>query len=170
MNQIVLGLRKSFNSKITKSVDWRIKQLNALEKLLSENESEICAALKKDINKHALESTLSEIGMIKNAIIHALNHIDEYVKPKKVSPQFPMNLSYSAYVQNQPYGVVLVIGAWNYPFQLSLVPLVGAIASGNCVLIKPSELADESAKLIEKLVHKYLDQVGYLRVCIDDLK
>ena len=159
MNQIVLGLRKSFNSRLTKSLDWRVKQLNALEKLLIENESEICASLKKDLNKHALETVLSEIGMIKNAIIHTLNHLDENVKPKKVSPQFPMNLSYSAYVQNQPYGVVLIIGAWNYPFQLCLVPLVGAIASGNCALIKPSELADESAKLIEKLVHKYLDKV-----------
>lgn len=159
MNEIVLGLRKAFNSNVTKNAAWRVKQLKNLEKLLSENENEICEALKKDLNKHRQESVLYEIGMTKNAITHILNNFEEYVKPTKVTPQFPLNVSYSAYVQHQPYGVVLVIGAWNYPFQLTLVPLVGAIASGNCVLIKPSELSEHSATLIEKLVQKYMDPV-----------
>lgn len=98
-----------------------------------------------------------EIGVIKNAINHCFNEIDEFAKPRKVTPQLQMRLSYSAYVQYQPYGVVLVIGAWNYPYQLCLVPLVGAIAAGNCVLVKPSELSPASAKLMAKLIPQYLD-------------
>lgn len=160
MNDIVQNLKDSFSSNKTLDVNWRIQQLNALEKLLIENEKQICDALKIDLNKHENDSILSEVGMAKNAIIHALNHIEDYAKPKKVSAQFPINLAYSTYVQYQPYGVVLIMGAWNYPFQLCFVPLVGAIASGNCVLIKPSELAKKSADLIEVLVTKYLDKVN----------
>jgi acyl-CoA reductase-like NAD-dependent aldehyde dehydrogenase len=160
MNDIVQSLRKSFNSNVTKSIDWRIKQLKGLERLLIENESAICSALEKDLNKHAQETVVTEIGMIKNAITHSLNHIHEYSKPKAVTPQLQMRMSYSAYVQYQPYGVVLVIGAWNYPFQLCFVPLVGALSSGNCVLIKPSELSEASSKLMEELIPKYLDPVS----------
>ena len=161
MNDIVLSLEKSFKSNKTKNQKWRVGQLKALEKLLIENEKDICDALKKDLHKHQQETIVTEIGMIKNAIIHALNHIHEYNEPKQVTPPLTLRMSYSAYVQYQPYGVVLIIGAWNYPFQLCFVPLVGAIVSGNVVLIKPSELAEESARLISKLVAKYLDPVSY---------
>jgi acyl-CoA reductase-like NAD-dependent aldehyde dehydrogenase len=101
-----------------------------------------------------------ELLMAKNSIKETLDYIDEYQKPQKVTPQLQMRLSYSTSIQYQPYGVVLIIGAWNYPIQLTLVPLVGAIASGNCVLIKPSELSEHSAKLIEKLIPKYMDNVS----------
>jgi aldehyde dehydrogenase (NAD+) len=118
MNDIVLELRKSFNTGKTKGVEWRIEQLKLMEKMLIENENEICDALKKDLNKHPQEAIITEIGMIKNAIIYALNNIDDYVKPKEVVPQIQMRMLYSAFVQRQPLGVVLVIGSWNYPFQV----------------------------------------------------
>ena len=162
MNDFVVKLRNSFNTGKTKNVKWRIQQLKALQTLLNENNDEICDVLKKDLNKHQQESVITEVGMIKNAITHSLDHMSEYAKPKAVTPHFPMRIMYSAYVQYQPLGVVLIIGAWNYPFQLCFVPLVGAIASGNCAIIKPSELSEESAKLIERLCTKYLDQVNKL--------
>ncbi len=98
--------------------------------------------------------------MVKNSIQETLDSIDEFKKPQSVTPQLQMRLSYSTAVQYQPYGVVLIIGAWNYPVQLTLVPLVGAIASGNCVLVKPSELSENTAKLLEKLIPKYMDNVS----------
>lgn len=118
MNDIVLELRKSFNTNKTKTLEWRVAQLKALERLLVENENEICVALKTDLNKHSQETIITEIGMIKNAIIYALEHIEDYVKPKEVAPQIQMRMLYSTYVQYQPFGIVLVIGSWNYPFQV----------------------------------------------------
>jgi acyl-CoA reductase-like NAD-dependent aldehyde dehydrogenase len=73
-------------------------------------------------------------------------------------------------IYNDPYGVVLIMGAWNYPIQISLLPLVGAIAAGNCAIIKPSEVASASAELMARLIPKYLDQVMYTFIALDGLK
>lgn len=160
MDTLVQSLRTNFNKNTTKSVNWRKTQLKALEKLIDENTKELCDAIKLDLNKPEQETIAFELGLIKNAIIHSLDHIDEYINPIKVTPQIQMRMSYSTYVQYQPYGVVLIIGAWNYPYQLCLVPLVGAIAAGNCALIKPSELSPKTAEIIEKLIPKYMDTVS----------
>lgn len=153
MEYLVGKLRTSFKTNETKCIKWRRDNLLALQRLLDENKSELCDALKKDLHKHELETTGMEFGVIKNGITHALNHLDSHVKVKKVHPI----IQGRTYVQNQPYGVVLIIGAWNYPYQLSLVPLIGAIACGNCAIVKPSELSPNSAALLEKLWPKYFD-------------
>lgn len=157
MNEVVGTLRATFKTNETKSVKWRRNNLLAVQRLINENADELCSALKKDLNKHKNEVHGMELGVIKNSITFALNNLNSYTKPRQVKPIVQARALYSTYVQYQPYGVVLVIGAWNYPLQLSLVPLVGAIASGNCVLVKPSELSSHSSELLEKLWPKYFD-------------
>lgn len=158
MENCVKDLRASFQTNATKSVEWRRSQLKAMQRLIDENYTELCDSLKKDLNKHELETNGMELGVIKNSIHYALSNLNSFVKPKKVNPIIQGRALYSTYVQYEPYGVVLVIGAWNYPLQLTLVPLVGAIASGNCALVKPSELSQHSSALLEKLWPKYFDQ------------
>jgi len=158
MDSLVRKLRGSFKTNETKSVKWRKENLLALKRLINENEKELCDALKADLNKHEQETISMEIGIINNSIVHALNNLDDVVKAKKVKPIIQGRALYSTYVQSQPYGVVFIIGAWNYPYQLTLVPLVGAIACGNCALVKPSELSVNSAALLEKLWPKYFDE------------
>lgn len=157
MDVTIGQLRATFKTNETKDLKWRKKNLLALQRLINENQEELCEALKKDLNKPALEVIGMEFGLILNSITFALNHLEEMSKPKKVTPIIQGRALYSTYVQNQPYGVVLIIGAWNYPYQLTLVPLVGAIACGNCALVKPSELSQSSAMLLEKLWPKYFD-------------
>jgi len=155
--------RELFRSNSTKSVEWRRTNLKSMQKLINENYTELCDALKKDLNKHEFETNATEIGVIKNAITYALGHLDSYAKPKKVAPIIQGRALYSTYVQYEPHGVVLIIGAWNYPLQLTLVPLVGAMASGNCAIIKPSELSKHTAKLLEELFPKYF-LPNYIRI------
>lgn len=157
MEEVVKTLHKSFKNGETKSLEWRKQNLLSLRSLVTENEEELCEALKKDLNKSKLEVHGMEFGIIKNAITHALNNLKSRMKPKQVYPIIQGRALYSTYVQNQPYGVVFIIGAWNYPYQLALTPLVGAIACGNCALIKPSELSQNSALLLEKLWPKYFN-------------
>ncbi len=158
METLLHKLRASFKTNETKSVKWRTENLLALQRLINENKNELCDALKADLNKHEQETIGMELGIINNSIVYALKNLDDVVKPRKVNPIIQGRTLYSTYVQNQPYGVVFIIGAWNYPFQLTLVPLVGAIACGNCALVKPSELSANSSKLLEKLWPKYFDE------------
>lgn len=159
--EITIGkLRATFKTNETKDLKWRKKNLLALQRMINENQSELCEALKKDLNKPELEVIGMEFGLIMNSITYALNHLEQMSKPRKVTPIIQGRALYSTYVQNQPYGVVLILGAWNYPYQLTLVPLIGAIACGNCALVKPSELSQNSAQLLEKLWPKYFDSAS----------
>ena len=105
-----------------------------------------------------MESVITEIEYVLNDITFQLDHITEYVKPKFVDKGFA-NMFDDCFIQYDPYGVVLIFGAWNYPVQVLLCPLVGAITAGNCALIKPSEVASNTEKLFAKLLPQYLDQV-----------
>jgi aldehyde dehydrogenase (NAD+) len=156
---LVNGLRAAFNTHKTKSIEWRREQLINLEKLINENTTALCAALKKDMNRPAQETICYELELTKSSIHHALKSLNELKKLQPAPADLALRVVYSASIQYQPYGVVLIIGAWNYPYQLTLLPLVGAIASGNCVLVKPSEISINSANLIEELIDKYLDKV-----------
>lgn len=158
MEQLCDTLRESFNSEVTQSIEWRKQQLEALLRLVDENKDEMCEALKKDLNKHEHETIVFEIALIKNGIINTLNNLDKWVKPEKVTLPVAVRGLYSTYIQHQPLGVVLIISAWNYPFQVALVPLVGALAGGNCAIVKPSELSPTTASLLERIWPKYFDQ------------
>ena len=152
----VSNQRLFFNKHQTKKISFRIEQLKLLKQAILDNEAAITKALKADLNKSELESYVTEIGICLEEIKYALKHIRSWVKPKKVRTPLPY-LPASSKVYSEPLGVVLVIGAWNYPLQLIISPLIGAIAAGNCVIIKPSEIAVNTSTLLAEIIPKYFD-------------
>ncbi|RUS25384.1 Aldehyde/histidinol dehydrogenase [Jimgerdemannia flammicorona] len=155
------SLRKTFNSGLTKSVEYRKEQLKALYALIDENTDALANALYKDLKKAREEAMLTEINFTKEEIVHMLKTIDRLIKPQKVKPYFTVNAMDTTILRKEPLGVVLVIGSWNYPLSLLLGPVVGAIAAGNCVVIKPSEGSIHTAATIVELIPKYLDSRSY---------
>ncbi|XP_059175799.1 aldehyde dehydrogenase family 3 member B1-like [Physella acuta] len=154
--QVVKELRTSFASGKTKDRKWRESQLKGIVRLFEENESKIQEVLYKDLHKHKAEGAIMESVICINDAIHAINSLSDWMKPEKVA-KGAIYMMDSAYVHKEPLGVTLIIGAWNYPIQLTMLPLIGAIAAGNCAVIKPSEMAEASAKFIEEYLPKYVD-------------
>ncbi|XP_035906580.1 aldehyde dehydrogenase family 3 member B1 isoform X7 [Anopheles stephensi] len=159
-SDVVQQLRTTFNSGKTRDVDFRINQLQALLRCYEENTAEMASVLASDLRKHKQEAHLLEIEFILNDLRNTLFNLREWVKPEKPEKSL-VNMMDGVYIYKDPYGVVLVIGAWNYPLQLTLVPVAAAIAAGNCVVIKPSEVAPASAKFIADVLPKYLSQDCY---------
>ncbi|OMO94969.1 Aldehyde dehydrogenase NAD(P)-dependent [Corchorus capsularis] len=153
---VVKELRESFAAGKTKSYEWRVSQLKAILKMMEENEPQIIAALREDLSKPELESSIYEIAMLKNTCKLALKEMKHWILPEKAKTSLTTFPS-SAEIVSEPFGVVLVISAWNYPFLLSLDPVVGAIAAGNAIVLKPSEIAPASSSLLAKLVETYMD-------------
>ncbi|XP_037712681.1 aldehyde dehydrogenase, dimeric NADP-preferring isoform X1 [Drosophila subpulchrella] len=156
--------RLAFSSGKTRNVSFRRKQLENLLRCYEEHENEIISALEADLRRPKQESLIVETEFMKNDIKHILFHLDEWVQSEKPPKSF-VNLMDDVQIYNDPFGVVLVIGAWNYPLQLLLVPVASAIAAGNCVVIKPSEIAANCAKFIADVIPKYLDNDCYPIVC-----
>lgn len=131
-----------------------------MERLLDENEPQIADALHADFAKPPQEVLLGELSLIKSEIRHARSRMERWARPRPV--ETPMvGQPGSSYVLPEPLGVVLIIGAWNYPIQLTLAPLIPAIAAGNCAILKPSELTTHASRLIAALVPKYLDPEAF---------
>lgn len=156
LTQTVEGLRHYFNTGKTKDVDHRIAQLNILKKAIFEHEKDIVAALKTDLSKSGPESFMTEINVVIHEIEYAVKHLKKWARPRWVKTPLSLQPALS-YIYQDPLGVVLIIGPWNYPFNLTLCPLVGAIAAGNTVLLKPSEVAPAVSGLIRDLIGKYFD-------------
>ncbi|MGL6235386.1 MAG: aldehyde dehydrogenase family protein [Segniliparus sp.] len=154
---VVAGLRATFDSGRTRDVEWRLRQLEALDRLLSENEEAIAAALKQDLGRDAYSSWLIEILSVNMDNSYVRKHLRAWAKPQKSAPPLSFRGLSSMSYQPTPKGVVLVISPWNYPVFLSIAPLVSALAAGNTVVIKPSELTPASARLLAELVPKYVD-------------
>ncbi|CAN1268797.1 Aldehyde dehydrogenase family 3 member H1 [Linum perenne] len=154
--QLVDELRAGFDSGTTRSYHWRVTQLKNILNMCDESEKEVIEALRQDLAKPEHESTLYELGMIKNACKVAITELKNWMKPEKAKTSVTTFPS-SAEIVSEPFGVVLIISAWNYPFLLSIDPVIGAIAAGNAVVLKPSELAPASSSLLAKLFAKYLD-------------
>lgn len=148
--------RRFFLDGNTKPIDFRIKQLKSLKRLLKENEKELINAVFQDFRKSPFETFGTEIGLIINEVNFALKNIYRWVKPKTV-PTAMVNFPSRNYILKEPYGNVLIISPWNYPIQLCLLPLVGALAAGNTAIIKPSELTPHTSEIIAKLLPKYFD-------------
>ena len=149
--------REFYCSAKTRPVLYRKKQLYALLKGIDAFREAIDAALKADLNKSPREAFLTEIYLVKEEIRHMIRHMDRYNRTSHPLPgaaQLPGRLS----IRREPYGAVLVVSPWNYPFQLSLLPVVGAIAAGNAVVVKPSEYAPETGKVLEALCASVLDE------------
>ncbi|MGY4708242.1 aldehyde dehydrogenase family protein [Mycolicibacterium sp. CBM1] len=153
---VLSDVRRVFNSGRTKSLAWRSEQLHAIERMCDEREPEIAEALASDLGRSSFEAWLGDIGSTKAEAAFARKHLKKWVKPQRQG--LPLaQLPGRAWVQFDPVGVVLVIGPWNYPFYLCMAPLVAAIAAGDAVVIKPSELAPATSAIIARLVPQYLD-------------
>ena len=153
---LVGGLRDTFDSQLTRPLAWRRAQLLALRRLLVERETELADALQQDLGKHPTESHTTELGFTRNEIDFTLNHLAKWSRSAKV--RVPLTLQpASARVTPQPLGVMLILSPWNYPVQLLLAPLCGALAAGNCVLLKPSELAPATSAALARWLPEYLD-------------
>ncbi|CAI9291487.1 unnamed protein product [Lactuca saligna] len=155
-NCLVKELRGTVVAGKTKSYEWRVSQLKSLLKMVEERDKQICDALFSDLSKPEMEAFIHEIALIKNSCKVALKKLKEWMKPEKVKTTLSTFPS-SAEIVPEPLGVVLVISAWNYPFLLSVDPVIGAIAAGNAVVLKPSEIAPAMSSLLKKLLEEYLD-------------
>nr|WP_263326612.1 aldehyde dehydrogenase [Neobacillus sp. Marseille-Q6967] len=149
--ELLTRQRDFFYTGKTKNVAFRIEALTTLAHIIRSNESELMAALKKDLNKSQFESYMTEIGILLEEIRFTLKHIKEWSQPRKVKSALAQAGS-KGYIYPEPYGVVFIISPWNYPFQLAIAPLIGAIAAGNCAILKPSELTPATSKLIAELI------------------
>lgn len=152
----VARLRQTFATGKTRSVQWRQTQLRALEKMMVENEPAIAAALGEDLDRSPFEAWLADAATTAGEARYAAKHVKKWMRRKYRLLELAQ-LPGRGWVEYEPYGTVLIIGAWNYPFYLTLGPLVGAIAAGNTVVLKPSEIAQASADLMAELVPRYLD-------------
>ncbi|KAL6364087.1 hypothetical protein LRP88_03520 [Fusarium phalaenopsidis] len=151
-------LTDTFSTGKTKSLRWRKWQLKQFWWMLEDNQRAITDALAADLRRHEMESLTSDLLGLKTDILEHLEHLEEWVADEPVkSAGFIMRRLGKARVRKEPLGVVLVIGAWNFPFLLTLQPVIAAIAAGCCVLIKPSELSVASQDLMADLVSQYLD-------------
>jgi aldehyde dehydrogenase (NAD+) len=135
----------------TRNLEYRLTALKKLKTALLRLEPEIIAALEHDLHKPLMESYTSELGMVINEINYAVKNLKKWAHPRKVRPNL-LTFPAHSYLRHEPYGVVLIIAPWNYPLQLALSPLVGAIAAGNCCILKPSELAPATALILKKLL------------------
>lgn len=157
---VLSHLRRSADTRITHPRRFRLQQLKALEKMLDEHLEDFVQALAEDLGKSATEAKFSEIDVVRAEIDFAQRHLAEWMDSTSV--KVPLALQPAmAKVEPRPLGVVLIIGAWNYPVQLVLAPLVAAIAAGNAAVIKPSELAPATSGVLAKFLPVYLDERVY---------
>ncbi|MDT5011082.1 MAG: aldehyde dehydrogenase [Mycobacterium sp.] len=154
--ETVARLRKTFAAGRTRSIDWRKDQLLKLEKMMVDEESAIADALADDLDRSPFEAWLADSASTAGEARYAAKHVKRWARRKYRRLELPQ-LPGRGFIEYEPYGTVLIIGAWNYPIYLTLGPLVGAIAAGNTVVLKPSEIAAASSRLMAELVPKYLD-------------
>lgn len=154
MQKIIAAQRQFFNTHKTKDVTFRINQLKTFKKMLQENEEALHEAIYKDFKKSSFENYLSELALVYHDIDEAIKKCKRWSRTRRVSTNIA-NFPASSYIIPEPLGVCLVIGAWNYPYQLSLAPAIAAIVAGNTVVLKPSELPKNTSALMANLVAKY---------------
>ena len=151
IDDITDNLKEFFNTNRTKDINFRLKQLKALKTNIKYFEPEIVQALRNDLQKSDFEIFTTEIGFILKEIDYAIKHLKKWSKTERVSTPIYLKPS-NGYILKEPYGVVLIIVPFNYPFQLAFVPLIGAIAAGNCAFIKPSKRTPACAKVMCKII------------------
>jgi aldehyde dehydrogenase (NAD+) len=148
-------LRAHFDTGATRPYDARRAALKALKAALRAHEEELLAAMQADMRKPRFEAYMSDIGLVHAAIDHALEHLKEWMRPHRVPSPLAIQVAES-HVHVEPLGVVLIIAPWNYPVLLLLSPLVGALAAGNCALLKPSEDAPATSAAVERMLRAAL--------------
>ena len=160
MNNPVLSelslMQEYFATGATLSYDFRRQQLLNFRSALYRYEHEIYEALYQDLKKNKEESWVTELGFVMTELNNIIRKLHRWMKPQKVGTNLA-NLPGKSYILSEPLGVVLVIGTWNYPMQLLLNPMIGALAAGNCVVLKPSEFAPATAAVIQKIINETFD-------------
>ena len=154
--------KEFFNSGKTNDINFRIDALKKLKQVIKENEDKILDALKKDLGKSNFESYATEVGLVYEEINTHIKNIKRWSKIEKIKSPI-VHYPAKSYIYKEPYGVTLIIGPFNYPFQLVIAPLVGAISAGNTAIIKPSENTKNTSILLEEIINENF-QEGYLRV------
>ena len=153
---IVDRQRAFFDSGRTRPVEFRLQNLRALEQAIRSRERAILAAVQADLRKSEVEGFATELGMALEELKHIRQRVKSWARPRRVTPHWAQ-LPGSAWIYPEPYGVTLIIGPWNFPFLLMIAPLIGAIAAGNCAILKPSELAPNTSALLARLIGDTFD-------------
>jgi len=152
ISNIFQSQKTFFNSHHTKDIAFRKETLKKLKGILKDNESRLYDAIYKDFRKGKFDTSLTELNLIYNEINFFLKNLDKLSKPKKVKTALSLQPGKS-HIHYDPLGVTLVIGAWNYPYQLTLVPMISSIAAGNTCIVKPSELPENTMHLLSELIN-----------------
>jgi aldehyde dehydrogenase (NAD+) len=152
----VAGLRETFGAGKTRTPAWRRTQLHAIEKMMADNETAITQALAEDLGRKPFEAWLGDTAPTIAEAKYAAKHVGRWMRRQYRLLEMSQ-LPGLGWVQYEPYGTVLIVGAWNFPFYLTIGPLVGAIAAGNTAVLKPSEISPASSRLMAELVPQYLD-------------
>jgi len=155
-NDIYLNQKDFFQSQLTKSIAFRIDKLKKLKKIILEKESDIKAALKKDLNKSSFETTASEVGVVMEELNLHIKKLKSWSRSKYVFPSL-VNFPSIAKIYPEPYGNVLILSPWNYPFNLSMIPLIGAVSAGNTVVLKPSEYSPNTSQVTAEIISAVFD-------------
>lgn len=149
--ELLEAQRRWFGAGASRSLDGRMKRLDALYRAIQSHEAELMNALREDLGKSEQEAYATEIGIIYHEIRFVRKHLRRWAKPRKVKTALT-HVGSKGYILPEPYGTVLIISPWNYPFQLTMGPLIGAIAAGNTAIVKPSELSPHVSAAIERIV------------------
>ncbi len=153
ISKLTQNQKAFFHSDSTKKESFRREQLQILRKAILKREQLWYEAFQKDFRKCEFEVYATEIAIVVSEIDFTLRHLSKWMKPKRVRTSL-LNFPSSDYIYHDPYGVSLIIAPWNYPLQLSIVPLIGAIAAGNCAILKPSEISSHVSSLIQKMIEE----------------
>ncbi len=161
-HELVEEQRSFFQTGQTKSLTFRLDALKALQTAIRANEAKLTAALHDDLRKSEFDAYATEIGIVLSEISFTLKHLKRWVRPQRVKTPLT-HIGSKSRIYADPYGVALIISPWNYPFQLAVAPLVGAIAAGNCAIIKPSELTPKTSEVMAELIGRAFPQ-NYITV------
>jgi aldehyde dehydrogenase (NAD+) len=155
-SQVVADLRAAFDAGLTRPLEWRKEQLAGLRRLLAEGERELVDALAADMGKPSLEARVTDVAVARAEVKELARHLDQWARPERVGLPL-VQLPAKARLVREPLGVALVIAPWNYPVQLLVAPLAAALAAGNAVVAKPSELAPATSAALARLLARHLD-------------
>jgi aldehyde dehydrogenase (NAD+) len=159
-HDVLASLRATFKKGQTRPPAWRVEQLRALRGILTDHKEELFKAVWEDLHKSPREAMMTEIGPVVGEIDDAIENLATWTRPQAAQAPITSQPG-TAHVVREPFGVALILGAWNYPISLLLAPLVGAIAGGNAAVLKPSELAPATSAAIARLVPRFLDKSAF---------
>ena len=162
MKYLVQKQKEFFQSQVTKSISFRISVLKLLRDEIFKREKDIIQAINFDFGKSEFETKSSEIGIVISELNKTIKNLKRWSKPIRVIPSI-LNFPSTAKIHKEPYGNILIIAPWNYPFNLALVPLIGAIAGGNTVVLKPSELTENTSRIINEIISEVFEE-EYIKV------